>query len=135
MCKYICAVLGCSVVSNSSQPHGLQPSRLLCLCGFSRQEYWSGLPCPSPGDLPNPGIEPKSPTLQGHSLPAEPQKTPEIPKVLEALGRDRGEDYVYLCWSATQLCLILQPHGLQHTSLPCPSVCPGVCSNSCPLSQ
>ena len=32
--------------------------------GFSRQEYWSGLPFPSPEDLPNPGIEPESPTLQ-----------------------------------------------------------------------
>ena len=31
--------------------------------GFSRQEYWGGLPCPSPGNLPNPGIEPRSPTL------------------------------------------------------------------------
>ena len=36
--------------------------------GFSRQEHWSGLPAPSPGDLPNPGIEPKSPTLQADSL-------------------------------------------------------------------
>ena len=36
---------------------------------FSRQEYWSGLPFPSPGDLPNPGIEPGSPPLQAHSLP------------------------------------------------------------------
>ena len=43
--------------------------------GFSRQEYWSGLPCPSPGDLPNPGIEPvslKSPALQAGSLPLAP---------------------------------------------------------------
>ena len=40
------------------QPNGLQPTRLLCTWGFSRQEYWSGLPFPSPGDLPNPGIEP-----------------------------------------------------------------------------
>ena len=32
--------------------------------GFSRQEYWSGLPCPPPGDLPDPGIEPRFPTLQ-----------------------------------------------------------------------
>ena len=40
--------------------------------GFSRQEYWSGLPFPSPGDLPNSGIEPRSPTLQANSLPAEP---------------------------------------------------------------
>ena len=40
--------------------------------GFSRQEYWSGLPFPSPGDLPNPAIEPGSPALQADSLPAEP---------------------------------------------------------------
>ena len=38
---------------------------------FSRQEYWSGLPCPSPGDLPNPRIESRSPTLQADSLPSE----------------------------------------------------------------
>ena len=36
--------------------------------GFSRQEYWSGLPFPSPGDLPNPGIEPGSPALQADAL-------------------------------------------------------------------
>ena len=40
--------------------------------GFSRQEYWSGLPFPSPGDLPNPGIEPRSPELQPDTLPSEP---------------------------------------------------------------
>ena len=40
--------------------------------GFSRQQYWSGLPFPSPGDLPNPGIEPRSPALQVDSLPAGP---------------------------------------------------------------
>ena len=40
---------------------------------FSRPEYWSALPFPSPGDLPNPGIEPRSPALQADSLPAEPQ--------------------------------------------------------------
>ena len=46
--------------------------------GFSRQEYWSGLPCLSPGDLPNPGIKPRSPALQVDSLPAEPLgKVPE----------------------------------------------------------
>ena len=39
--------------------------------GFSRQEYWNALPFPSPGDLPNPGIEPRSPALQADSLPAE----------------------------------------------------------------
>ena len=41
--------------------------------GFSRQEYWSGLPFPSLGDLPNPGIDSRSPTLQANCLPAELQ--------------------------------------------------------------
>ena len=40
--------------------------------GFSRQEYWSGLPWPSPGDLPNPGIKPGSPALQADALSSEP---------------------------------------------------------------
>ena len=40
--------------------------------GFSRQEYWSGLPCLPPGDLPNSGTEPESPALQAYSLPSEP---------------------------------------------------------------
>ena len=40
--------------------------------GFSRQEYWSGLPFPSPGDLPDPRIEPRSPALQADALPSEP---------------------------------------------------------------
>ena len=40
--------------------------------GFSRQELWSGLPFPSPGDLPHPGIEPGSPALQADALPSEP---------------------------------------------------------------
>ena len=44
---------------------------------FSRPEYWSGLSFPSPGDLPNPGIELRSPTLQADSLPAEPQGKPK----------------------------------------------------------
>ena len=47
------------------------PSYLL-LVKFSRQEYWSGLPFPSPGDLPNLGIEPGSPALQADTLPSEP---------------------------------------------------------------
>ena len=40
--------------------------------GFSRQEYWSGLPFPSPGDLPDPGIEPRSPALEADALTSEP---------------------------------------------------------------
>ena len=49
--------------------------------GFSRHEYWSGLPFPSPGDLPDPGIKPRSPTLQADALPSEPpgKKQPRYP--------------------------------------------------------
>ena len=43
---------------------------------FSRPDYWSGWPFPSPGDLPNPGIEPRSHTLQADSLPVKPQGKP-----------------------------------------------------------
>ena len=45
---------------------------------FSRQEYWSGLPFPSPGDLPNPGIEPGSPALEADALTSEPPGKPNI---------------------------------------------------------
>ena len=44
---------------------------------FSRQEYWSELPCPPPGGLPNPGIEPRSLALQASSLPSEPPQKPK----------------------------------------------------------
>ena len=44
--------------------------------GFSRQEYWSGLPFSSPGDLPDPGIEPRSSALQADTLPSEPPGKP-----------------------------------------------------------
>ena len=44
--------------------------------GFSRQEYWNGLPFPSPGDLPNPGIKPGSPALQEDSLPTGYERNP-----------------------------------------------------------
>ena len=46
--------------------------------GFSRQEYWSGLPFPSPGDLPDPGIEPRSPALKADALTSEPPGKPKI---------------------------------------------------------
>ena len=55
----------------------LKLTRLLCPWGFSRQEYWSGLPCPPPGDLPNPGIEPWSQSMQVDSLPSEPPGKPK----------------------------------------------------------
>ena len=69
-------VLSQSVMSHSAA-HGLYPVRLFCPWGFSRQEYWSGLPYSPPGDLPNPEIKPRSPTLQVDSLPSEPPGKPK----------------------------------------------------------
>ena len=61
-------MLSCSVVSNSWDPIDCSlPGSM----GFSRQEYWSGLPFPSPGDIPDSGIKPRSPALQADSLPTE----------------------------------------------------------------
>ena len=74
--QYVGAGLSRSVPSDSLQPHGLWPTRLLCPQGFSRPEHWSGLPCPTPGDLPDPGTEPRSAALQADSLPAEPPRKP-----------------------------------------------------------
>ena len=72
----ICAV-SLSPVRLCDPKEGPEPTKLLCPWGFSRQEYLSELPCPPPGDLPNPGIEPRSPTLQTDSFPSEP---PEMRK-------------------------------------------------------
>ena len=54
--------------------------------GFPKQEYWSGVPIPSPGDPPDPGIEPRSPALQGDSLPSEPPGKPYLSKPKFNLG-------------------------------------------------
>ena len=54
--------------------HQAPPSK-----GFSRQEHWSGLPFPSPGDLPDPGIKPRSPALQADSLPSETREAKALP--------------------------------------------------------
>ena len=59
-----------SVGSDSLRPHHSLPAPLSMK--FARQGYWSGLPFPSPGDLPDPGIEPRSPALQADSLSSEP---------------------------------------------------------------
>ena len=69
------AVLTCSVMSNSATPWTVAHQAPLSM-GFSRQEYWSGLPCPPPGDRPNPGIEPRSPASQVDSLLSEPPGKP-----------------------------------------------------------
>ena len=56
------------------------------------QEYWSGLPFPTPGDLPNPGIEPRSPALQADSLPSElPGKPWGVDRIIFALLTEHTE--------------------------------------------
>ena len=59
LCPTLCDPMDCSLPGSGSM-------------GFSRQEYWSGLPFHSPGDLPDSGIEPESPALQTDVLPSEP---------------------------------------------------------------
>ena len=58
LCSHYTCVLSHLVLLDALLPHGLQPIRLLCPWGFSSLEYRSGLPCPSPGELPDLGIEP-----------------------------------------------------------------------------
>ena len=55
-------------VSHSAESGSLRPHQPPLSVGFSRQECWSGLPCPPPGDLPHPGTEPESPALQADSF-------------------------------------------------------------------
>ena len=72
---YVC-VSACSAVPNSLQPHGLRPVHASLSMGFSRQEHWSGLPFPSPWDLPDPGMEPTSPPLAGRFFTTAPPGKP-----------------------------------------------------------
>ena len=110
-----------SVVSNSLWLYGLWPARLLCLWESFRQEYWSGLPCPPPGHLPNPGIEPRSPALQADALTSEPPGKPKT--ILE------GPYYFYFTpgeteakgWATLQNCTVNQwPQGLHQQSMCAP---------------
>ena len=68
------SVLVAQSVSHSWQPHGVP--LVSSSMGFSRQEYWSGLPFPPPGDLPNSGIEARFPALLIDSLLSEPARKP-----------------------------------------------------------
>ena len=77
----MCACSVTSIVSNSATPWTVACQDSLSL-GYSQQEYWNGLPCPPPGDLPSPGIEPvslKSPALVVGSLPLASLGSPQRP--------------------------------------------------------
>ena len=77
--------------------------------GFSRQEYWSGLPFPSPGYLPDPGIEPSSPALKADTLPSEP---PGNSFTLNGSQRH--------LWTRCYLHRVLHDFGTSHPYLRCP---------------
>ena len=64
-CPTLCEPMDCSPPGSSVH-------------GIFQQEYWSGLPFPSPGALPDPGMEPESPALQADSLPSEPLGKPKV---------------------------------------------------------
>ena len=70
-CYVVLCCVSQSVSSNSVIPWTIADQAPLSI-GFSRQEYWNGLPFPSPGDLPDPGIEPRSTALQADALLSEP---------------------------------------------------------------
>ena len=63
---------------------------------FSSQEYWSGFPFPSPGDLPDPGIEPRSPTLQAEALTSEPPGKPQVLKCTTWMQFQKQQNDLYL---------------------------------------
>ena len=69
--------------------------------GFSGREYWSGLPFPSPGDLPNPGVEPGSPALQADSSPAEPPEMPTC-QLIPHKNRTEGDFTIPISLKSTQ---------------------------------
>ena len=69
-------MLRCSVVSSSFVTPWTEVLKAPLSMGFSRQEYWSGLPFPPSGDLPDPGIEPMSPALVGKFFTTEPPGKP-----------------------------------------------------------
>ena len=90
--------------------------------GFSRQEDWSGLPCPPPGDLPSPGIKPASPAspaLQVDSLLTEPR------------GEPRECSFSSVHFTHSVMSDSLRRHESQHARPPCPSQTPRVHSDSC----
>ena len=70
-----CCYVSHSIISDSVNPWTVAHQVPLSM-GVSRQEYWSRLPFPSPGDLPDPGIKPRFPALQADSLPFEPLEKP-----------------------------------------------------------
>ena len=97
LCPTLCNPTDCSLPGSLSME-------------FSRQEYRSGWPFPSPGDLPNAGIEPRSPALQADSLPSEPSGKPKNtgvsgPSLLQGIFpiQELNQSLLYFRWILYQL--------------------------------
>ena len=118
--------------------------------GFSRQKYWSGLPCPPPGDLSDPRIKPRSlpsPALVGrlftswairkalYEVVCHPFRNHWIKPVKPSNLLSSIFFFNISQFSRSVISDSLQPHESQHARPPCPSATPGVHSNSCPSSQ
>ena len=123
--------------------------------GFSRQEYWSGVPWPPAGELLDPEVKPGSPALAGgfFTTDATWEALPHCRMAIcnsshseSGFGQSDSLNLeVYLCRLFSQFSSVqfsrsvvsdsLQPHGLQHARPPCPSATPRVHSNSCPSSR
>ena len=122
---------------------------------FSRQESWSGLPFPSSGNLPDPGIEPGSSALQADSLPTElwgkshtlmrkrreREEGQDEPCLSTCISKSLTSSFDLVGWNSVQFSSVVQssdslrPHESHYARSACPSLIPGVCWNSCPLSQ
>ena len=103
----VCACSVTWVISNSFvTPWTVAREAPLCM-GFSRQEHWSGLPFPSPGDLPDLETEPGSPALQANSLPTEPpgRPFPSIPSAYCKRLKPKGLS-IWLVWELCHLKVI-----------------------------
>ena len=94
--------------------------------GFSRQEYWSGFPCPPPGDLSDPGIQP--PSLM-YGLAGRFFTISAIWETFLLI------DPKCVQFSRSVMSNSLRPHESQHAKPPCPSPTPRIYSNSCPSSR
>ena len=95
--KVGCVCVSCSVTSNSANSWIVARQAPLSM-RFSRQEYWNGLPCPFPGDLPDPGIEPGSTALHAESLLSDPPG-----KHFKVAGRGGGGVYISMTALQTDL--------------------------------
>ena len=114
-CVCVCAQL-CLTLCNSMDCSLQAPLSM----EIPKQEYWSGLPFPPSGDLPDPGIKPTSPTLVGQFF---------LP--LHQLGSPQSYNSVQ--FSHSVMSDSLQPHELQHARLPCPLPTPRASPNTCLL--